>query len=172
MEHVVTVTNDRVEGIPFGVRAIESGIEVDGVWISRSNTPVSSNPASPASSIFGGQSPVKGHPHDDNTTKPIPTLEMPQPRYPHKGRPRPNPRSPSHSPDGRSDTATFESASDLADPPEDLVKVRVRPTYRPRHSSHLRFSSGDVLNYGTAVGNGTEHETAIGKQSLLLMIFR
>ncbi|KXT06412.1 hypothetical protein AC578_6064 [Pseudocercospora eumusae] len=25
--------------VPFGIRAIESGIEVDGVWISRSNTP-------------------------------------------------------------------------------------------------------------------------------------
>ncbi|KAH6614842.1 hypothetical protein C7974DRAFT_442852 [Boeremia exigua] len=32
--------------IPFGVRAIESGIEVDGVWISRSNTPVGSSRAS------------------------------------------------------------------------------------------------------------------------------
>lgn len=34
------------EDIPFGVRAIESGIEVDGVWISRSNTPVGSSRAS------------------------------------------------------------------------------------------------------------------------------
>lgn len=32
--------------IPFGVRAIESGIEIDGVWISRSNTPVGSSRAS------------------------------------------------------------------------------------------------------------------------------
>lgn len=31
------VVNDGVE-IPFGIRAIESGIEVEGVWISRSNT--------------------------------------------------------------------------------------------------------------------------------------
>jgi hypothetical protein len=28
--------------IPFGIRAIESGIEVDGVWISRNNTPAGS----------------------------------------------------------------------------------------------------------------------------------
>jgi hypothetical protein len=28
--------------IPFGIRAIESGIEVDGVWISRTNTPAGS----------------------------------------------------------------------------------------------------------------------------------
>ncbi|KAF2019030.1 hypothetical protein BU24DRAFT_447621 [Aaosphaeria arxii CBS 175.79] len=32
--------------IPFGIRAIESGIEVDGVWISRSNTPVGSSRSS------------------------------------------------------------------------------------------------------------------------------
>ena len=32
--------------IPFGIRAIESGIEVDGVWISRSNTPVPSSASS------------------------------------------------------------------------------------------------------------------------------
>jgi len=34
------------QDIPFGIRAIESGIEVDGVWISRSNTPVGSSRAS------------------------------------------------------------------------------------------------------------------------------
>lgn len=32
--------------IPFGIRAIESGIEVDGVWISRNNTPVPSSASS------------------------------------------------------------------------------------------------------------------------------
>ncbi|KAF2266817.1 hypothetical protein CC78DRAFT_531263 [Lojkania enalia] len=34
------------EDVPFGIRAIESGIEVDGVWISRSNTPVTSSRSS------------------------------------------------------------------------------------------------------------------------------
>jgi hypothetical protein len=34
------------EDVPFGIRAIESGIEVDGVWISRSNTPVGSSRSS------------------------------------------------------------------------------------------------------------------------------
>lgn len=36
--------------VPFGVRAIESGIEVEGVWISRSNSPASSRPSSVTSS--------------------------------------------------------------------------------------------------------------------------
>lgn len=36
--------------IPFGVRAIQSGIEVDGIWISRPNTPAGSDTASKAPS--------------------------------------------------------------------------------------------------------------------------
>lgn len=37
---------ERKNDIPFGIRAIESGIEIDGVWISRSNTPVASSRSS------------------------------------------------------------------------------------------------------------------------------
>lgn len=37
---------EQKDDIPFGIRAIESGIEVDGVWISRSNTPVGSSRSS------------------------------------------------------------------------------------------------------------------------------
>ncbi|PVH96422.1 hypothetical protein DM02DRAFT_535378 [Periconia macrospinosa] len=41
-----TVVPKHDDDIPFGIRAIESGIEVDGVWISRSNTPVGSSRSS------------------------------------------------------------------------------------------------------------------------------
>jgi len=34
------------DDVPFGIRAIESGIEIDGVWISRSNTPAGSSRSS------------------------------------------------------------------------------------------------------------------------------
>ncbi|GKT40098.1 uncharacterized protein ColSpa_00279 [Colletotrichum spaethianum] len=34
--------------IPFGVRAIQSGIEVDGIWISRPNTPATESPPNSA----------------------------------------------------------------------------------------------------------------------------
>ncbi|KAF1831493.1 hypothetical protein BDW02DRAFT_47719 [Decorospora gaudefroyi] len=43
---VTQPTEDTRDEIPFGIRAIQSGIEVDGVWISRSNTPVGSSRAS------------------------------------------------------------------------------------------------------------------------------
>lgn len=43
---VTAVSVETKEEVPFGIRAIQSGIEVDGVWISRSNTPVASSRAS------------------------------------------------------------------------------------------------------------------------------
>lgn len=40
---VTQVTTETKDDVPFGIRAIQSGIEVDGVWISRTNTPVASS---------------------------------------------------------------------------------------------------------------------------------
>lgn len=40
--------------VPFGVRALQSGIEVDGIWVSRPNTPEHSHGASSAP-LVGGQ---------------------------------------------------------------------------------------------------------------------
>ncbi|KAF2276090.1 uncharacterized protein EI97DRAFT_48757 [Westerdykella ornata] len=40
------ISEEPKDEVPFGIRAIESGIEVDGVWISRSNTPVASSRSS------------------------------------------------------------------------------------------------------------------------------
>lgn len=42
----IPVSEDQKDEIPFGIRAIESGLEVEGVWISRSNTPVGSSRSS------------------------------------------------------------------------------------------------------------------------------
>ncbi|KAF2204614.1 hypothetical protein GQ43DRAFT_460599 [Delitschia confertaspora ATCC 74209] len=56
--------------VPFGIRAIESGIEVEGVWISRSNTPVGSS----ASSINDGSFRI---PRSLNNSH----VELPRPAY-------------------------------------------------------------------------------------------
>jgi hypothetical protein len=40
---VTTVSVEPKDEIPFGIRAIQSGIEIDGVWISRTNTPAGSS---------------------------------------------------------------------------------------------------------------------------------
>ncbi|KAB8339048.1 hypothetical protein FH972_021984 [Carpinus fangiana] len=44
-------TDIEAQKIPFGIRAVQSGIEVDGVWISPSISPASSRDSSPMSSI-------------------------------------------------------------------------------------------------------------------------
>ncbi|EMD88323.1 hypothetical protein COCHEDRAFT_1227496, partial [Bipolaris maydis C5] len=49
---VTQVNEDAKDEIPFGIRAIQSGIEVDGVWISRTNTPVGSSRNSVMSDKF------------------------------------------------------------------------------------------------------------------------
>lgn len=47
--------------IPFGVRAIQSGIQVDGIWISRPGTPIESEtPVVAATPLFVGGSDLKG----------------------------------------------------------------------------------------------------------------
>jgi hypothetical protein len=43
---VTQVMDESKDEIPFGIRAIQSGVEIDGVWISRSNTSVGSSRAS------------------------------------------------------------------------------------------------------------------------------
>jgi hypothetical protein len=40
---VTAVSVETKDDIPFGIRAIQSGIEIDGVWISRTNTPAGSS---------------------------------------------------------------------------------------------------------------------------------
>ena len=62
-----------VEDVPFGIRAIESGIEIEGVWISRSNTPEPvSRETSGASSIWnyvphkGFDGDLENHGYTDN----------------------------------------------------------------------------------------------------------
>jgi hypothetical protein len=63
---VARINEETKDEIPFGIRAIQSGIEVDGVWISRTNTPVGSSRAS----IMSEQMP-----RSFNNS----TLELPQP---------------------------------------------------------------------------------------------
>ena len=123
----------RQNDVPFGVRAIESGIGVEGVWISRSTSPMTTPGGSPRSSTMNLASPAgKGHSRDSS----IPHLSMPEPAVPYS---RASTRSADSSPDrSRATSPGLESPS------------KIRPTYKPRQSSHLRFSSGNVLDEMTA----------------------
>ncbi|KAL8935502.1 MAG: hypothetical protein Q9216_005393 [Gyalolechia sp. 2 TL-2023] len=138
--------------IPFGVRAIESGIEVDGVWISRSNTPANSNPnstpGSPELSANRASAPqfaAQTAPSSDraSTVSNTSRLEIPQATH---GHPRPDPRltSASHTRVTSNPFDRSNSSERLPSRPGSSFAEympRGRPSYQPRRSSHLRFSN-------------------------------
>ena len=145
-EPIPPVRRSRGVAVPFGVRAIESGIEVEGVWISRSNTPAPSSPRSLAGSPTPA-SPASQTAPEQMATDSIPPLAMPQPVYA-SARPGNQSRSPSRSPapSHQRSTSAERPAARPHSPPSEFISVpRGRPTYQPRQSSHLRFSSGDML---------------------------
>ena len=128
--------------VPFGVRAIESGIEVDGVWISRSNTPIASTTGSPAPSIMLEPDSTKHarSPEYGSITHSQRPLEVPRPIHGH-----------SASSQSRSSTASRISGlpQDQYNEPDSLPRSstasdnvpRAQRTYQPRRSSGLRYSN-------------------------------
>ena len=128
--------------VPFGVRAIESGIEVDGVWISRSNTPGQSTTGSPAPSIMLETSAMK-HSQSPERASALPkqqALEVPQPAHGHSTSSQSRHSTPSqHSgpfQDRLAESEQLPRSSTTSD-----YMPRARPTYQPKRSSGLRFSN-------------------------------
>ncbi len=143
MQHSESVRQRRAREIPFGVRAIESGIEVDGIWISRSNTPGPSVPGSPALSV---SSELKSGMNGTSSERPVstsnmPRLEMPQPAHHENLGPSPARSSTS----SRPLSSSFDRAVSAEIIPSRLSSSestsRGRATYQPRRSSHLRYSN-------------------------------
>ncbi|KAL8998027.1 MAG: hypothetical protein Q9169_002867 [Polycauliona sp. 2 TL-2023] len=146
--------------IPFGVRAIESGIEVDGVWISRSNTPANSLPGSPALSATKDMpTPVHPAPASDraSTVSSMSRLEIPQAAY---GVPRPSPARSSNSSYTRVSGNPFDrsissdrSPSRLSAYNDYAASASHRPTYQPRRASHLRYSNSHTADSAEALAS-------------------
>ena len=142
MQHSASVRRGRAGDIPFGVRALESGVEVDGVWISGTNTPASSMPGSPE--LVAATSPLKPAQRDrslDRTSSSnMSHIEIPRPIHGH---------SEIHVPTGnpfQHHSSAFDgtSPSETSHKPHMMSSERYpygRPTYQPRRSSHLRFSN-------------------------------
>ncbi|KAF2667959.1 hypothetical protein BT63DRAFT_480856 [Microthyrium microscopicum] len=81
-----------IDEIPFGIRALQRGIEVEGVWISQTNTPMPGSPVtsafpSPPASLFGSPSGRLPPPEIPGSEFAIPRLSL--------GRPEQTPRIPS-----------------------------------------------------------------------------
>ncbi|KAK3061846.1 hypothetical protein LTS18_005323 [Coniosporium uncinatum] len=89
--------DEEKDQVPFGIKALYSGIEVEGVWISRTNTPAPGSPvSSPATALLGGASGSGSHAHAKSLSNgaDIPRLEMPQPVMSPFKNARPNSRGP------------------------------------------------------------------------------
>ena len=114
MQHSASVRHGRAKEIPFGIRALEQGVIVEGVWDSGANTPAPSMPGSPV--LSGQRAPVSAAP---NTS-----LDRP---------------STAHSTVTRIEiTPPAERQQSALAPAQER---RGRPTYRPRRASGLRFSN-------------------------------
>jgi hypothetical protein len=124
--------------IPFGVKAIESGIEIDGIWISKTNSPVPSE--------------LKlGHIHGESDT--LDALDLSTNARASAEASQPPARASSR---GRPLLRTSNSAVlpfERSPVPEDLTTSERsdfagnRVSFKPRKSSHLRYGSYGETHY-------------------------
>ncbi|TGO47846.1 hypothetical protein BCON_0261g00130 [Botryotinia convoluta] len=122
--------------IPFGVRAIQSGIQVDGIWISGTNTPV------PSIKLQRHSSFELSSPNSNSNAHASPKAGQPSFRY--------------------SESALLSSHRSLSDDDTLITdprsSSRQRATYKPTKSSQLRFGTVGEHQYdeetlGHLVGN-------------------
>lgn len=136
MQHQPSVRRGRANQVPFGVRALESGIEVDGVWISRPNTPTSSLPGSPTLSgttqLAAQSESSKGRASSSSNMSIV-------------GRPQPHQQllevNPPLGSSSKVRNPLDRPVRQHQQPPTSDHQPRGRTTYQPRRSSHLRFSN-------------------------------
>ncbi|PMD48632.1 hypothetical protein L207DRAFT_575289 [Hyaloscypha variabilis F] len=119
------VESRRSHDIPFGVRAIQSGITVDGIWISQSNTPIPSEIK--LGHLRNGSSEVVP-PHDSNSS-----AEAADEKAPRGVR--------LSSRQGKQQSSIDETRESNTDSLERQGTSETRLSYKPRKSSHLRVGS-------------------------------
>ena len=123
----------KIRDVPFGVRAIQSGIQIDGIWISKTNTPV---PCELKLGHLRGSSTDLSAGLNSVTSAQI-SVNSSQSVRPSSSRGRP-PFRQSESGNFSLDQSTgseYATATETADGPGH------RPSYKPRRSSHLRYGS-------------------------------
>ncbi len=139
MQHSQSIRRGRAREVPFGVRALESGVEVEGVWVSGTNTPAASTPGTPTFLANADSTPGEPSPDRASSASTMSHLEMPQPT---RGYPTVTIASDSNSQDS-SPFADLRVSSDSTQqpPPVSDHLPHKRPSYKPRRSSQLRYSN-------------------------------
>ena len=139
MQHSQSVRRGRAREVPFGVRALENGVEVEGVWISGTNTPAGSIPGT--SPFLANANSARGEPSPDRASlaSTMSHLEMPQPT---RGHPAAMIASDNNSQDsGPFADLRVSSDSTQQQPPTSDHLPHKRPSYKPHRSSQLRYSN-------------------------------
>jgi hypothetical protein len=127
--------------IPFGVRAIQSGIQVDGIWISTSTTPMASELKlgylrdSSSSDATGTLEAVKNSQIIADATTQIIRPKTGQGLPPSRGRES-----------AKLDPAVGVQEAPLPERPD---TAGTRTSYKPQKSSHLRFGSHGEFDEAT-----------------------
>ncbi|RYP26889.1 hypothetical protein DL768_011505 [Monosporascus sp. mg162] len=116
--------------IPFGVRAIQSGIEVDGIWISRPGTPAESE------TVIGSVGEAKGKekavPISGGLRSPTTTVAEVQPTP------------------GQSPAPSLLDHNDAVHAPLRSIQVGPQSTYKPTHAPyHLQNTSTETTRLGS-----------------------
>lgn len=138
MQHSQSIRRGRGREVPFGVRALESGIEIEGVWISGTNTPAGSTPGTPT--FLANAKSAHGEPSPDraSSASTMSHLEMPQPT---RGYP-----TVIASDNNSQDSGPFADLRVSSDSTQQQLPIsdhllHKRPSYKPRQSSQLRYSN-------------------------------
>ena len=153
----------RSDEVPFGIRAIESGIEVDGVWVSRGNTPEPASRETSASSSVWDHIPRRSSEFD---------LEKQWPLRPSVGT-HDRSTSMSTSATARPPSSSFDRATSTQrvdsghisreDSPDAPIAMPSKSRYPP--SSYSRYSGNPYLIRSSSAANTLEGIEAIHKAS-------
>ncbi len=138
--------------IPFGVRAIQSGIEVDGIWISRPGTPADSEGIGAASTLIGSFTEIKGK---EKATPVTGGLRTPTSAV-IEVEPSPN-QSPTPSLLDRNDALYAHTPTPTPTPPR-TSQSGPQSTYRPTHSPHLPQRPLNASTDTTRLGSSYQPE--------------
>ncbi|TVY83189.1 hypothetical protein LSUE1_G000860, partial [Lachnellula suecica] len=134
------IESSKGHDIPFGIKAIQSGIQVDGIWISGNNSPV---PSEHQMSTIRGDSNANESAGSSMKGKTSAEQRSPRPTS-RQGRPLLRTRTSVIQPLERSPVYDDPASSERAD------SAGNRTSYKPRKSSHLRYGSYGETRYDEA----------------------
>ena len=143
--------------IPFGSRALESGIEIEGIWISKPNTPVpsphqgatpaGSRPASPARGLTSNSSPGIALTQPESSSQQPSSSKATQPDNPQSpsslSLAPSNDRSPAQSTPSMSESYSRQIDSLGLERPKVVLMKSLQGYFQPGTNLHI-FESGKV----------------------------